>query len=461
MLPAPRTRMAHDQSVASGRSHVPWIVVAALGLSVAGFVHGLGMSNVVALPLVLAATLPVAVIALRPQSPIGSVALSGVWVPLALVAQYVALLLYVVDGLRHAGPAAQLVGGLAALGLGVSGWRLVRRPGGQRRTDWVPAVLFLGVAVTWIAITPDARIDVLVYQTLGGERFVEGTNPYLPGYPDIYTPEASARFFGPGLSIDGVLQFGFPYPGPSLLLSTAGTVVGDPRYAHAAASAIAGGLLTNVRGGGAGPRTASFLFLSSPALLYVITFGWTEPFLVVALVAWLVSRDRASRWSALLLGVFVGMKQYSVVLLPPLLGRPAMEGTSQWMRRALVAVVAAVLLSLPFYLWDPGAFLRSVVFLQFSQPLRPDGISVLAVLARAGAPMSPAAAGVVSAVATVGTAALVVATDDGTMCRRVAGLTLVMLIFLLTSKQAFVNYYIVALAGMASYVATTQPEPRK
>ena len=61
-----------------------------------------------------------------------------------------------------------------------------------------------------------------------------GANPYELTFPNIYD---NASFYGPGLSVDGQLQFGFPYLPLSLLLAVPGQVLtGDHRYSQLATS---------------------------------------------------------------------------------------------------------------------------------------------------------------------------------------------------------------------------------
>ena len=53
-------------------------------------------------------------------------------------------------------------------------------------------------------------------------RFAQGVDPYAITFPDIYQGRA---YYGSGLSVDGRLQFGFPYFPLSLLLSMPGQIL--------------------------------------------------------------------------------------------------------------------------------------------------------------------------------------------------------------------------------------------
>jgi len=59
-----------------------------------------------------------------------------------------------------------------------------------------------------------------------------------------------------------------------------------------------------------------------------------------------------------------------------------------WRRALLIAASIAVLVTVPFALWDPVGVFRSVVWLQFVEPFRLDSLSLLSFLARSGLPIS-------------------------------------------------------------------------
>ena len=71
-----------------------------------------------------------------------------------------------------------------------------------------------------IARAADRRARVSALRDL---RSSLGANPYAITFPDIY--RQNGDFYGPGLSVGGRLQFGFPYFPLSLLLVDAGATI--------------------------------------------------------------------------------------------------------------------------------------------------------------------------------------------------------------------------------------------
>ena len=142
------------------------------------------------------------------------------------------------------------------------------------------AFIFLG---RWLIQTsPAPFIDVFVFQRDGANALLTGHNPYALRYPDIY---GNSPFYGEGLSVNGVLQFGYPYFPLSLLLALPGHVLfGDYRYSQLAAMVISAGLIATARPGRLGFAAAA-LMLFTPRAFFVLEQGWTEPYVVMGALA--------------------------------------------------------------------------------------------------------------------------------------------------------------------------------
>ena len=95
----------------------------------------------------------------------------------------------------------------------------------------------------------------------------------MPGrwsIPDIYhsTRPGAQEVYGPGMSVNDRLQFGFPYPPLSLLLATIGYAIAhDHRYAQAAAVTFAGLFIGYGRPGRIAMLSAALL-LFTPRVLF-------------------------------------------------------------------------------------------------------------------------------------------------------------------------------------------------
>ncbi|NNM46349.1 hypothetical protein [Knoellia koreensis] len=218
-----------------------------------------------------------------------------------------------------------------------------------------------------------AHIDVLVFLNEGSHRMVSGIDPYLPGYPNIYDPRVSPQLYGPGIvGPDNRLTVGLPYMPVTLVATVPAYLLGDARFAAVALILAASALM--FWSGPVNARPAAILLAYAPGLGQMVLNGWTET-MIVAGFAFAVVAARCRRWllAAALLGVAFASKQYFVVAVPCLwLLRP--YATRQ---RIAAFVTVPLVVTLPFLLWHPRAFWRSIVEFQLLQPLREDSLSFL------------------------------------------------------------------------------------
>lgn len=329
----------------------------------------------------------------------------------------------------------------------------------------VPLVLTIHflTGVWMIRATPSPHIDVHVFQQEGPRALLEGRNPYATQFTDIYrsTDPGQRPVYGPELSRDGTLAFGFPYPPLSLYCATAGYgIAGDHRYAQLVAVTAAGALMAYAR-----PELSSALmavmFLFTPRGFFVLGRGWTEPFVVLFLAATVFCACRCRRLLPVALGLFLASKQYLVLTLPlvPLL----IEGPFR--RREFVSLLAkaaavALLVSLPMALWNPGAFHHSLVTVQQVAPFREDALSYLVWFVHQTG-LKP---GIWPAFAAAGVAvALALWRAERSPAGFAAAVAMVFLPFIALNKQAFANYYYFVIGALwcalAVMPATPRPDP--
>lgn len=317
------------------------------------------------------------------------------------------------------------------------------RSTGARAARIVLPVLFAGLAVWWLA-RDEPRIDVFVFLTDGARALLHGTNPYSIDFPNIYGPEETAQYYGPGVVQDGRLAFGFPYPPLLLLTAVPGYLLGDVRISSVVAVAVVGGWLL-WRSSTTSGRRAAVLLLCLPGLPSLFAGAWVEP-VVVAMLAVVVLASRRERWlvAAVALGLLFVSKQYFLVALPCLwLLRPyATRG------RLLAFVGAGALVTLPFIAWSPAAWWSSVVTLQFQQPFRPDSTSIVAELAHVFSWADPTWAGPASLVAGFAVALVLAKTLRPGVATFSLALGLCLAATFLLSKQAFLNYYLVCAGAL-------------
>ena len=456
---APATRpepMLHPDDVGTRRERdllpVALCAVAATALGVAlqigyGF---LNRASLVWLTVAVVVVLVALVVPVRARADATAGRLLVPAVAMLLGVQFVALLfrppVQSLRGMTGWQPSFLLAIGVAVLG--VVGLLLA---GPRFRHLCVAVVLGVhaGLAVWLIRVSPSPPIDVFVFQRDSAQALLGGVNPYSITFPDIYG--GRSPYYGPGISVDGRLTFGFPYPPLSALLSTLGEILGDVRFAQVLAMTGAAALMAYTRPGVLGGLAAA-LYLYTPRTFYVLENAWTEPFVVLFLAAAVFCAVRAPRALPYAFGLFLAVKQYAVLAAPAyllLVDRP--WTLARLWRPALRALAVVAVVSLPFALADPSSFLRSVVTLQFGQPFRRDALSYMAWLATPGGE-APFGAGVAFAAAAV-VAALAVWRAPRTPAGFALSVAAVFLAFFAPNKQAFCNYYLFVIGALCVAVA--------
>lgn len=265
---------------------------------------------------------------------------------------------------------------LASLLLIWTGWRATDRAGRVALLVLVAVVTAMGAWI--IHATPQPHMDVWHAQTAGLEALWRGENPYRASYPLIYD---TSDVYAPGVVQGGRVQQGFPYPPVTLYLDLPGYLAGDYRWSNLAAVALAAILIGFMRPGPIAPLVAG-LFVLHPRLLFVLESGWTEPTMVLLLAATVFCAFRWRWLVPVMLGLLVASKQYLLFAIPAawlLLPRPLRWKSA--LRMASIAVMVALVSSLPLILLDVRAFWHSAVGQAGSTALRTDALSYLALWA--------------------------------------------------------------------------------
>ena len=304
-----------------------------------------------------------------------------------------------------------------------------------------PVILALLLVHTLLGVwvlraAPNPGVDVALFQRESADALLRGDNPYAITFTDPYAD--SSRFYGPGVSVNGRLQFGYPYPPLGLLLTTPAHVLGDFRYAHLAAMTLAGALVAFVQPGRIAFAAAALL-LFTPRGFFVLEAGWTEPLAVLFLAATVFCLCRSLRSVPLSVGLLLASKQYLVLAL---LAAPLPDARR---RTWFVAAAVASAVTLPLALWDLPAFVQSTVVLQFRQPFRDDALSYLVPLARlTGSYLSAWVALGLAAMAGLFAARRL----PRTPAAFAAGAALIFFVFFAFNKQAFCNYYHLVIGAL-------------
>lgn len=315
------------------------------------------------------------------------------------------------------------------------------------------------LGVWMIRSSPLPKIDVFAFQQLGPEALLSGRNPYAVEMPDIYhgtQQERDRAVYGQGLSQEGRLKFGFPYPPLSLYFATAGyKFTGDHRYAQVVALTLAGAFVALCRPGRVS-ALAAVLLLFTPRAFFILGRGWTEPFVVCMLAAAVFCACRGLRVLPIVLGLFLASKQYLIFAIPAIY---LLVPPPRTWRRVLTlmggAVLTAVIVSAPLVLWDWRAFLHSAGTVQKLAPFRDDALSYLVWIYHQWGWKGDAWVGFIAMLIGM---ALSLCRSPRDPAGFAAALALIYLPFIAFNKQAFANYYLLVIAALCC-VAAAMPHP--
>jgi len=321
-----------------------------------------------------------------------------------------------------------------------------------------PAVARLrppALALSWVVLValvfrayPSPAIDVWTLQQGAAGGLLRGENPYLLTTPNPYGP-GTALLAPELLTPDGAAIRGFPYPPLTVLAGVpAYALLGDVRWAHAALTLLAAAGIWLL-----GRRTrvaelAATLVLFQPSAFFLVEQAWTEPLVLASLtgLALAVSRAPGAVWPGVAAGLAIASKQYAPLLAVPFL---AAVPRRAWPRAVAIALAVPLALALPFVAWDAAALWHGLVEFQLVQPFRRDSLSVAAALFAWNGTRLPAWPGFVAAGLTVALAWRRAQRVDGAL----AAAVLAWLVFLAPAKQAFANYYGLAVGLLCAAVA--------
>jgi hypothetical protein len=326
---------------------------------------------------------------------------------------------------------------------------------------WTFALFLLAHAVMTVALlrSSPAHIDVELYLRDGSAALLHGHNPYAMTIPNIYPAQMAELLYGSGKVINGQVAFGFPYPPLALLVAIPGLLLGDVRYSQLVAmmvTTLALGSLATDRVG----RAAAVLGVASVSAIPLLTGAWTEPTSVALLACLVLALERGRQVpAALFLGLLLVSKQYFVVVIPILwLIRQLLTP-----RMILIGLGLAAAVTLPLFLVDPPTFLKCIVGIQQATPLRTDSTSLLVYSVKTFGWPPPWLYSVLPLVGGGLTAMALALRAPRTPPAFAAGLGLTLLVTILLSKQAFVNYYFLVSGALliAAVAWPTKPRPTK
>jgi hypothetical protein len=292
--------------------------------------------------------------------------------------------------------------------------------------------------------------DVWIQQQMGCGYLLRGENPYSAKYPNIYG--ADTALYAPGM-VDETnhLTFGYPYPPLSLLMDLPSYLLsGDVRYGFAAAVAIAAVLMGLSCDGRMGVLAAAGM-LAAPQWPWIIRMGWIEPLVILNFSFAMFCACRWRKGLPWALGLFLASKQYAILAAPVL---PLLMSGEEWRKGIWKTGVVLACVNVPFFVWGPGAIVRSILWVHAAQSFRPDALTYSAWVYRwTGYMVLPGWIAVAGMGVAMGEALWRGVKSPAGFAGAV---TLVLMVFFAFNKQAFCNYYYFMMAAAWWAVGATK-----
>lgn len=353
----------------------------------------------------------------------------------------------------------------------------VRRGGWHARWG---LLLLAGLGVRALAVigSPDPIIDVHTWLNAAPQALLEGRNPYAVDYQ---SPYGTARAEQAGIH-DAPVPRPPTYPPLVVLTGLPAALLGlDARWLNVLGELVAALVLLlagRSRGRPDLGLLASGLYLSLPRAAFMMEQAWFEPQLAALLGLALLVAPRRPWAAGVALGAFTAGKQYSLVLLAPLV-----RALLAQRRLLVVALGTALAITVPFVLWSPVDFWSIVVAGHLHRPVVYHALTLAALLRNAaGVTVPPLVLWALAAVALAGLAwraprfaspAAGEPDDQGgaaapapwELCRAAPGeagpvlfVAAALLVFCLCHTQGFPNYYYLALFLLLFGLATADRE---
>jgi len=249
---------------------------------------------------------------------------------------------------------------------------------------WIACISILIMNTLFIFFASKPGIDVYVHLKEAVEYFFAFKNPYSNIYTQIYSPEKIKHLYYD----DPVFLKYVPFqsaPPATIALSAIGALLGDIRMTGAILFCMCPLLIRNICSqifptfSDNTHKMMAFIPLAFPAQLHLIFFAWTDMnlgFFLILFIYFFINKKPVASYAAL--GVFLSLKQYSVIYLIPFL---FIMNIKDW--RLYLVTGGIVILPLAFYAsWDYNGFIDSIILYELKQPFREASISIAVLLLR-------------------------------------------------------------------------------
>jgi len=232
--------------------------------------------------------------------------------------------------------------------------------GNRRLGWWLGAAMAAATGIVTIAVVPDPHIDVWYLLQQSSTGLLHGQDMYRQHWQHSHG-----------------LQAVYPYlPATTVLLAPFRWLTTDVRAGLLVASLLTSWQLRRLAP--LAPAALALLVFVHPHWTFLVDQSWTEPLLLVLLTAAVVAIATGRQvWAVLALGVALACKQHIVLLLPlfalwPSFGR----------KRTVQSVAVAVVVVLPWVVWDPHQFWHDAVKANLDLGVIPRALCVPSLLLR-------------------------------------------------------------------------------
>jgi hypothetical protein len=290
-------------------------------------------------------------------------------------------------------------------------------------------------------------IDVYRFVNEGARCILNLGNPYTHLYPQIYAPGDIPLLYGSHVSSGGGGIAFQPYMPMALFLSVPGAILGDIRIVTIAAFAtipiVLYGMVRamNLSMGASQKRLLCAVPLFFPLQGHFLFQAWNDALPCLFFVLFVYCFLRKHRFlSYASLAMMIGLKQYTVFFVVPMLF--LMNVKDYKLPMAMFLFLVAPLAVFAFV--DSSALINSLIIFQVNQPFRPESLSLITAIY--------AVFGIKIVTTTLYFAINIAANVAFAFLQRkkrpdipaaVFSSYVLFSLFLLLSKQSFLNYYFV------------------
>lgn len=286
--------------------------------------------------------------------------------------------------------------------------------------------------------SPNPWIDVFHFLNYGAKALVMGKNPYSIIYPHIYI-NVFPNYYG-------------YLPGTLILTLPAALIFNDVRYTFVLAEILSALFLFKLGIRSVGGRKDTvvddvaanrsiiellpLIYLFNPISLFILEQAWIEPLMVLFLVLfayYFYATEVGRGVTSALFGILLTIKQY-LICAPLFLFKFKRFG----MKYFLVSLGVALVIVLPFLVWNPGDFIHDVFIFHYANPPRYDALTLNSLVHSYFGFDIPAIL-VLPVVVLVVLVLFFTQSDD--LSGFVSSIVILLLAVFLLSKQAFANYY--------------------